>query len=119
MKFTNDFRPWLTEAQEALKNTQYKRVLFYAQNDPLSGLLGFSNCLMREPDCGHSRFVRQKKTKLLYEGYYLASAIPTIVYTANETILTFIFVGAASSWIVTHHLSRWITLFTPTNWRKT
>uniref|UniRef100_A0A146M080 Fatty acid synthase n=1 Tax=Lygus hesperus TaxID=30085 RepID=A0A146M080_LYGHE len=57
IKFTRDASHWLTDAQEALKNSQYKRILFVAQDDPLSGLLGFTNCLMREPDCGHVRCV--------------------------------------------------------------
>ncbi|CAB0015644.1 unnamed protein product, partial [Nesidiocoris tenuis] len=57
IRFTNSGKAWLAEAQESLKNSQYKRVVFYSQNDPLSGLLGFSNCLVREPDCSHSRCV--------------------------------------------------------------
>lgn len=51
---TSDFS-WLPTLQEAVKNDE--KVIIYSQNAPLSGILGFFNCLRREPGGANIRCV--------------------------------------------------------------
>ncbi|CAG9857586.1 unnamed protein product [Phyllotreta striolata] len=46
---------WLPQLQATMKESN--NVVVYSQNDPTNGILGFTNCLVREPGCGHVRCV--------------------------------------------------------------
>lgn len=46
---------WLTEVQSALKN--HNEVVVYSEHEPLTGTLGFINCLKREPETKSVRAV--------------------------------------------------------------
>lgn len=61
---------WLTRVQEAVGNN--KEVILYSQDEPLEGLLGFVNCLRREPDSGNVRGVITYEAKPfdMEDGFY-------------------------------------------------
>ncbi|XP_075219330.1 fatty acid synthase-like isoform X2 [Lycorma delicatula] len=59
VKFSNDNLNWLQELKITMKNNKIKKkkVLIVSENNPESGLIGFMNCLRKEPDWDIARGV--------------------------------------------------------------
>ncbi|XP_050502323.1 fatty acid synthase-like [Diabrotica virgifera virgifera] len=51
----SDDLSWIEELKETVKSKKSDNVLVYAQNRPLSGIMGFFNCLKREPETNYMR----------------------------------------------------------------
>ncbi|XP_057672284.1 fatty acid synthase-like [Diorhabda carinulata] len=46
---------WIKPLQELIKTNKSDNVVLYAQNKPLNGILGFVNCIRREPETSYIR----------------------------------------------------------------
>lgn len=60
LKISQDTFSWVPELQAALKADDAptdQKIILYAQNEPLNGLLGLVNCLRREPGGLKIRYV--------------------------------------------------------------
>lgn len=55
VKIDNNNFSWLPMLKQAIHNNN--KVVMYAQNQPLSGIMGLYNCIRREPNCGDVRCV--------------------------------------------------------------
>jgi fatty acid synthase len=42
---------WLPQVQAAVSSSSTRRIILVAQGEPLSGILGFVNCIRKEPEC--------------------------------------------------------------------
>ncbi|CAG9832341.1 unnamed protein product [Diabrotica balteata] len=53
----SDDLSWIEELKEIIKSKKSDNVLIYAQNKPLSGIMGLFNCLKREPESNYMRYL--------------------------------------------------------------